>query len=108
MTGANRILIGIAWPLVVLLGWLRWRRRDVELEPGHGLELVVLLGATVYAVIIPFKGKISLIDFLVLGGVFAFYIWRISRLPASPPHLTGPSAAIGALPVGRRRAVTAG
>ena len=31
MTGANRLLIGIAWPLVVLLGWLRWRQRKVDL-----------------------------------------------------------------------------
>jgi cation:H+ antiporter len=108
MTGANRILIGVAWPLVLLLGWLRWRRRDVELEPGHGLELVVLLGATVYAVGIPPKGDISLMDFAVLGCVFAFYIWRLSKLPASPPHLIGPAASIGALPTGWRRAMTAG
>src|SRR3954453_3049079 len=58
MTGANRVLIGVAWPLVVLIGWLRWRRREVWLEPGHGLELVILLAATIYAVIIPFKGNI--------------------------------------------------
>src|SRR5919199_6715842 len=38
MTGANRILIGVAWPLVVLIGWVRWRRKEVWLEPGHGLE----------------------------------------------------------------------
>ncbi|HEX5546910.1 MAG TPA: hypothetical protein VFX24_05825, partial [Ktedonobacterales bacterium] len=46
MTGANRILIGIAWPLVVLLYFLRTRRTAVELQPSHGLELVVLLAAT--------------------------------------------------------------
>src|SRR4051812_48200751 len=40
MTGASRILIGAAWPLVVLLGWVRWRRaghaagRDA-LRGGH-------------------------------------------------------------------------
>ena len=108
MTGANRVLIGVAWPLVVLLGWLRWRRKDVELEPGHGLELVVLLAATAYAVVIPLKGNISLLDCAVLGAIFAWYIWRLSRLPASPPHLLGPAAAIGALSTGLRRAVTAG
>jgi cation:H+ antiporter len=107
MTGANRVLIGLAWPMVVLLGWLRWRRKDVELEPGHGLELVVLLAATVYAAIIPFKSDISLLDLAVLGAIFAFYIWRLSKLPATPPHLIGPAAAIGALPTGPRRAATA-
>src|SRR5689334_14760254 len=49
MTGANRLLIGIAWPLVIVLAYLRFRRRHVDLEEEHGLELVVLLAATVYA-----------------------------------------------------------
>jgi cation:H+ antiporter len=106
MTGANRLLIGIAWPMVMLIGWIRWRHRHVDLEPGHGLELVVLLAATIYAIIIPFKGNISLVDTAVLGVIFAFYIWRLSRLPASSPHLIGPAAAIGALPTGLRRLVT--
>src|SRR4051794_31371873 len=108
MTGANRVLIGVAWPLVVLIGWLRWRRREVWLEPGHGLELVILLAATIYAVIIPFKGNISLLDLAVLGSIFAFYIWRLAKLPASPPHLAGPAGAIAALPTVTRRVVTAG
>jgi Sodium/calcium exchanger protein len=68
MTGANRILIGVAWPMVVLLGWLRWRRGAVELERGHGLELVVLLAATLYAAIIPFKSRISLGGLRGAGG----------------------------------------
>src|SRR5918995_2456571 len=38
MTGANRILIGAAWPMVVLIGWVRFRRRTVELDDGHSLE----------------------------------------------------------------------
>ena len=108
MTGANRVLIGVAWPLIVLIGWLRWRRKEVWLEPGHGLELVILLAATIYAVIIPFKGNISLLDLVVLGSIFAFYIWRLARLPASPPHLAGPAGAIAALPTVTRRVVTAG
>src|ERR687889_2088552 len=29
MTGANRLLIGIAWPLVVLLAFLRFRHRQI-------------------------------------------------------------------------------
>ncbi len=41
MTGANRLLIGLAWPLVIAIVWLRTRRRQVELEPSHGLEPVM-------------------------------------------------------------------
>jgi len=106
MTGANRLLIGIAWPLVILLGFLRFRHRSVALEEGHGLELVVLLAATIYAFVLPFKGDISLLDMAILVGLFAFYAWRVARLPAEEPHLVGPAELIGSLPAGQRRVVT--
>jgi cation:H+ antiporter len=107
MTGANRLLIGIAWPLVIFLAFLRFRRRAVELEEGHGLELVVLLAATLYAFVLPFKGNISLLDMAVLVAMFAFYMWRIARMPAEEPHLVGPARLIGELSTGRRRLITA-
>src|SRR3954452_467769 len=66
MTGANRLLIGIAWPLVIVLGFLRFRRSSVELEAEHGLELVVLLAATLYAFLLPLKGDLTLVDMVVL------------------------------------------
>jgi cation:H+ antiporter len=108
MTGANRILIGVAWPLVLFLSWVRFRRGTVALERGHGLELVVLLAASIYAIAIPFKGEISLIDLVILGGIFAFYIWRLAKLPAEPPHLIGPAAAIARLPTAARRLTIVG
>ena len=107
MTGANRLLIGIAWPMVVALAYFRFRRRHVDLEAGHGLELVVLLAATIYAFILPFKGDLSLVDLAVLVSMFAFYIWRVARLPAAQPHLVGPARLIGVLAPARRRLVTA-
>jgi cation:H+ antiporter len=106
MTGANRLLIGVAWPLVVLLVWIRTRKRTVTLESGQGLSLIVLLAATIYAFIIPFKGSISIIDLIVLGALFAFYVWRLAKLPAEEPHLVGPSLWIGGLAPGLRRLVT--
>src|SRR5215216_1325739 len=97
MTGANRLLIGIAWPMVIAIGWLRFRRSMVSLETEHGLEIVVLLAATVYAFTIPVRGEISLLDFLVLVSFFVFYIWRVARLPAEEPHLVGPAKLIGSM-----------
>jgi cation:H+ antiporter len=107
MTGANRLLIGIAWPLVVVLVWLRTRRDTVELEPSHGVELVTLLAATLYAFVLPLKGSISLVDLCVLAGIFAIYLWRLTKAEAETPHLVGPAARIGRLSPGRRRVVTA-
>lgn len=106
MTGANRLLIGLAWPLVVAIVWLRTRQREIELEPSHGLELVALLAATAYAFVLPFKGNISLVDCAVLAAIFAVYVWRLARLPAEEPHLVGPARTIAALPTGRRRGLT--
>ncbi len=107
MTGANRLLIGLAWPMAILIVWLRTRRQSVELGPSHGLELVALLVATAYAFILPFKGDLSLLDCAILAAIFAVYVWRLTRLPATDPHLVGPAKTIGALPTGQRRAVTA-
>lgn len=106
MTGANRLLIGIAWPLVFVLAYIRFRRRHIDLDSGHGLELVVLLAATLYAFVIPLKGTISLLDMVVLAGIFAFYIWRIAGLPAEQPHLVGPAQLIGGLSPRYRRTAT--
>ena len=107
MTGANRLLIGIAWPMVIAIGWLRFRKSMVSLETQHGLELVVLLAATVYAFTIPFRGEISLLDFVVLVSMFVFYIWRVAHLPAEEPHLVGPAKLIGSMSTRARRAFTA-
>ncbi|MDQ4099910.1 MAG: sodium:calcium antiporter [Chloroflexota bacterium] len=107
MTGANRLLIGLAWPMVILIVWLRTRQRSITLEPSHGLELVALLAATAYAFVLPFKGDLSLLDCAVLATIFAVYVWRLTRLPAEAPHLVGPAQTIGALPTGSRRVATA-
>jgi cation:H+ antiporter len=103
MTGANRLLIGIAWPMVVLIGWVRYRRGQVVLEGSHGLELVVLLAATLWAFTMPWRDSLTLIDMAVLVAMFMFYIWRVARLPAEPPHLVGPAKLIGSLPPVARR-----
>lgn len=106
MTGANRLLIGLAWPMVILIVWLRARQKSVTLDASHGLELVALLAATLYAFTIPFKGYISLVDCAVLGAIFIVYMWRLTKLPAEEPHLIGPAKTIGALPTTTRRTVT--
>jgi cation:H+ antiporter len=105
MTGANRLLIGIAWPMVIGLTFLRRRTRTVELEPSHGLEVVILLAATIYAFWLPIKGAITLLDTAVLAALFGIYLWRVAKQPATEPHLVGPASAIAALPAAPRRTV---
>jgi cation:H+ antiporter len=54
MTGANRLLIGVAWGAIALVYWMR-RRRVVHLGRERRLELVFLGLATAYAFVIPIK-----------------------------------------------------
>lgn len=125
MTGANRILVGVGWALVVLLAAIRARRdasrgRDphgdggttrraghatrVTLLPTDSVPLVFLLLATLYSLTLPFRVSITLVDTVVLVGIFVGYSIRVARAPAEDPELIGPSAWVGRQPAGPRRA----
>jgi cation:H+ antiporter len=125
MTGANRLLIGIGWATVVFIAWYRTRRKaaagtpapgdtvpprwnGVTLEPTHSVELAFLAAATAYSLTLPLKSSITLIDSVVLVGLFVLYAVRISRAPAEEPHLVGPARWLGSFPVARRRASIVG
>ena len=107
MTGANRLLIGVGWSAVVLLAWLRHGMRRVVLDHSQALELGVLLVATAYAMFLPFKGELNLVDTAVLLGLFGVYTWATARQPSHEPELAGPAATLASLPTTARRAVTA-
>jgi cation:H+ antiporter len=108
MTGANRLLIGIAWPLIVVLYWVHGRRSELRLPAGRAVELAFLTLATAYSFVIPLKGTISLFDMVVLVGFFAAYMWRVGQAEAAEPDLVGPALALAALRPWRRRASVAG
>jgi len=111
MTGANRLLIGIGWPLVVLLYW--WRSRTlgrqvdgITLDPGQRVELVFLAMATLYSFIIPIKGQLDLFDLVVLVAIFGAYAYRVAQAEHVEPDLIGPAKVIGDLPNTPRRLST--
>lgn len=108
MTGANRLLIGIAWPLIVVLYWFKTRKHEVVLEKERSVELVFLSLATVYSFIIPLKGTISLLDCLVLVSLFGGYVYRISQAGKEEPELMGPAALLGSLSPAARRSWVVG
>jgi len=108
MTGANRLLVGIGWPLVVLISWFKRKDKAVELDKPQTTEIVFLVLATLYSFIIPVKGDLSLGDTLVFVTLFGFYIWASSKSEQVEPELTGPSATLAALPSRARRAAIAG
>ena len=113
MTGANRLLIGIGWSMVVFVAWYRSRRvgirlTEVQLERSHAVELAFLAIATVYSLTLPLKETVTLLDAAVLGGIFVAYTVRIASAPAEEPHLVGPARYLGTLGLGARRTAVVG
>jgi cation:H+ antiporter len=106
MTGANRLLIGLGWPAVVLVYWFKTRRAGIELEPTHRIETSSLLYATIYSFVIPLKGTLSLIDFFFMIAIFVHYIYRASRTEMKEPELAGPPERIARFPQAVRRFIT--
>ena len=110
MTGANRLLIGLGWSMVVFIAWYQWRRRgepqrgrEVVLHRQHSVELAYLAVATLYSLTLPLKHSITLLDAGVLVTIFVLYTVRISRAPAEEPDLVGPACWVGSMAVARRR-----
>ena len=116
MTGANRILVGVGWALVVIIAWRRSRRRGipsaqarrVTLGRADAVPLAFLALASLYCLVLPFKRTLSLADTVVLLAIFVAYSWRVSRAPAGEPDLIGPSAWVGTLPKRPRRTTVIG
>jgi cation:H+ antiporter len=114
MTGANRVLVGVGWPLVVLVAslavWWAARREhtdrddaaspsagvgEVRLAPAMSVEVGFLGFATLYSLTLPLRHSLTLWDSAVLIGLFAGYAWRLSRMKPSEPDLIGTSAWVG-------------
>ncbi|WP_082951764.1 sodium:proton exchanger [Mycobacterium sp. 852002-51057_SCH5723018] len=112
MTGSNRLLMGLGWPVVVLVSTLVARKAGnrkstgLALEPANRVELGFLLIAGVVAFVIPVTGEIHLALGLTLLAWFGFYLYKIGHGDVEEPDLIGTAAALGELPDrGRRIAV---
>jgi cation:H+ antiporter len=95
MTGANRLLIGLGWAAVVLIGCARARTTELRIDPRQRLEIRFLIWATFYAFLIPLSGTINLLDATVLLGLFLAYAFAAMRAGESEEvELVGPPALI--------------
>lgn len=111
MTGANRLLVGLAWPLMVVIHWLRTRQRRIDLAPVNAAEVVFLMIGTAWSFTILFRDAIGWIDSVVLVAIFAAYVWRVSYLPKAEEDEEdepGPAAALTKLPPSRQWLAMAG
>jgi cation:H+ antiporter len=114
MTGSNRLLMGLGWPVVVFVSVIVARkaggdkRAGLALEPANRVELGFLLIAGVVAFVIPASGEIHLALGLALLAWFGFYLYKVSHGDVEEPDLIGTAAALGELPDRARRVAVVG
>jgi cation:H+ antiporter len=108
MTGANRLLIGVGWSMIVFIAYWQWRRRGerhpgVTMERSKSVELTYLTIASAYCLALPLRTTVTLLDAVILVGIFVAYTLRISQAPQTEPDLIGPAAWVGGLGKRARR-----
>ena len=114
MTGSNRLLMGLGWPVVVLVSIAVARRTGgaksagLRLEPANRVELGFLLIAGVIAFAIPAIGQIHLALGLTLLAWFGFYLYKVGHGEVEEPELIGTAAALGELSDRSRRIAVVG
>ncbi|MEJ7745419.1 MAG: sodium:proton exchanger [Luteimonas sp.] len=109
MTGANRLLVGLGWPTIVLLYWWRSGKRSVELRWDNAVDISYLALGSLYSFVIVLKGRIEWFDAVVLFALFVAYLWRLAKLPKEQDDdddedelEVGPGAALNQLPRARQ------
>jgi len=105
MTGGNRLIIGLAWALVAVLYWVKFRS-PVRIEEERRTELLFLGAATAYAFVIPLKNTLAWYDGIVLLGLYVWYIRIAGKRSVVEIEEGGPAALVMALPKNPRRIAT--
>jgi cation:H+ antiporter len=119
LTGANRLLLGFGWPLIVLVAFFavravaksrasaagKAREKNafgISLEPEARTDLGFLLIASILAFLVPATGQIHLVWGIAMVAIFVAYLWRQSHAEREEPELEGIAARIGSLTRGQR------
>lgn len=88
LTGALRLLTGLAWPLIYFTAAVVHRRRlgrplnKIVLDLHHSVEVMALAPPLLYALLIWFKGSLHFFDGCVLAAFYAVYLFVLTKLPA--------------------------
>jgi cation:H+ antiporter len=87
LTGALRLLTGLAWPLIYLTASIVYRRRTgtplrrIKLDAHHSVEVVGLFFPLVYALFIWWKGSLHAWDAIPLLAMYGLYLTLLLKLP---------------------------
>jgi cation:H+ antiporter len=87
LTGALRLLTGLAWPIIYITAALTHRRRTqqplrcIRLDAEQSVEVIGLILPLLYAVFIWYKGTLEIYDACVLVLLYAAYLVLLMKLP---------------------------
>ncbi|HUR38446.1 MAG TPA: hypothetical protein VM222_03085 [Planctomycetota bacterium] len=86
-TGSIRLLMGFGMPVVYFIrAWKQRKNSAVEkaivLDPFHSVEIVSLFPPTIYFFFIVYRGRLDLLDSVVLLGFYFMYMVLLLRMPA--------------------------
>ncbi len=87
LTGALRLLTGLAWPMIYFTAAMFYRVRTrkrlgkITLEEAHSVEVVGLAVPLVYVAFIWWKGSLDLIDAGVLTAIYVAYLVVLGKMP---------------------------
>lgn len=80
MTGANRLLIGLGWSVLVFIFAVRFHR-GIDLLNDKRTDLAFLGLATLYALFVSWKGSLTLLDGCIFFAMYVGYMAIVSRRP---------------------------
>jgi cation:H+ antiporter len=85
-TGANRLLVGAALPVIFLIGRRVLSRQGrwpgyLAITGHHAVEIIALTVPSVYSFVWVLRGGLGLLDTIVLVAMFGAYLLMLSRLP---------------------------
>jgi cation:H+ antiporter len=87
LTGALRLLTGLAWPMIYLTAAVVHRRRTgrplqcIRLDANHSVEVMGLILPLIYALFIWWKASLHLFDGCILVAFYAAYLALLTKLP---------------------------
>lgn len=87
LTGALRLLTGLAWPMIYATAAITHRRREgqplrsIQLDRDHSVEVVALFFPLAYALIIWAKATIHVYDACILTAFYGLYLLLLTKLP---------------------------
>jgi cation:H+ antiporter len=107
LTGATRLLLAGAVGLPLLVAFLARRKHQAaaafQLAGARRLELGMLLITSVFAIQVVARGRLTVVDGIILVALYVLYARRVQGSPEEEPAVLGVPAGLLSLPHRYRR-----